>query len=225
MDYSNNLNQLQRDFLAAWFASTQDYFLTGGGALIGYYGSPRTTKDLDLFTLSKKAFSRANQLVHDVTDQIGATSLALNSSPYFKRFRIERDDEKTLVDIVEDLAPQVFPNKKTDSSGVVLDPLEEIAVNKVCAIVGRSEPRDFFDFHYLVTQGADPAAALASANLKDGGVDAESVVMVLQSVNWNTFRLPGQDGSAVADFFQNWLEDLTVQLHPKLGDAKAALEP
>jgi len=136
------------------------------------------------------------------------------TSPHFRRFRLQRGEESTLVDFVEDLAPQVFPQKTVRSDGVILDPAEEIAVNKVCAIVSRSEPRDFFDLHFLVTQGVDPEDALKLAAQKDGGVNAESLAMILHSLPWDSFRVPGLDASETAQFFRDWLERLTLRLYP-----------
>ena len=50
MDSSaDRLDPLQRDLIAAFFARTQRFFLTGGAALTGFYLHHRTTKDLDLF--------------------------------------------------------------------------------------------------------------------------------------------------------------------------------
>jgi hypothetical protein len=118
------------------------------------------------------------------------------------------------VDFVEDLAPQVFPEKVARPDGLRLDPAEEIAVNKVCAIVSRNEPRDFFDLHFLVQRGCDPDLALELANQKDGGVNAESMVMVLQSIPWDHFQIPGLEVKETARFFQGWLERLTLRLHP-----------
>lgn len=42
MDDSSQLTRLQSDFLVAWFERSGDFFLTGGGALSGFYGLPRT---------------------------------------------------------------------------------------------------------------------------------------------------------------------------------------
>ena len=47
----SRLTPLQRDLLDAFFAREQRLFLTGGGALAGFYLGHRTTEDLDLFTL------------------------------------------------------------------------------------------------------------------------------------------------------------------------------
>lgn len=209
-----SLSKLQQEFLQAWFQRGQDFFLTGGGALVGYYGLPRSTRDVDLFTTDSVAFSLATARLQDCCFQIEAVWEALLTSPHFRRFRLQRAEESTLVDLVEDLAPQVFKDKVKRDDGVILDPIEEIAVNKVCALVSRSEPRDFFDLSYLVEQGQDPDLALLRACHKDAGVTAETLVMVLGSMDWGRFAMPGQDVRATVAFYRRWLEQLTLGLLP-----------
>ena len=213
MAASSSLNPLQLDFLQAWFDRSSGFFLTGGGALIGFYGLQRTTQDLDLFTTSAEDFAQVADLFHDCCKDLCATGAAMITSPHFRRFRLEKGELVTLVDFVEDLAPQVFPEKNL-REGVILDPAEEILVNKVCAIVSRSEPRDFFDLHFLSTQGFDADEGLRLAPQKDGGVNAETLAMVLQSLPWDQFRIPGLETSETARFFKDWLERLTLGLHP-----------
>ncbi len=214
MGDSSRLTDLQSDFMDVWFGSSKDFFLTGGGALIGLYGLPRVTQDLDLFTTSAESFARVADRIRDCCSRLGAVEVALVTSPHFRRFRLERGDEVTLADFVEDLVPQICPEKVLLDSGWVVDRAEEIIVNKVCAIVGRGEPRDFYDFHFLVSQGYDPEVALNRAVLKDGGVTAESLAMVLQSVPWEQFRMRGLDTRETAAFFVSWLDRLTLRLYP-----------
>lgn len=214
MDESNRLTPLQRDFLKAWFERTDEFFLTGGGALCGFYGLPRFTQDIDLFTLPGDAFARVGDWFHDCCKALEASPTAMVTSTHFRRYRVQRETEVTLVDFVEDLAPQVCSEKRVRPDGIRLDPPDEIAVNKVCAMVSRSEPRDFYDFHYLVGQGQDPDVALKLASQKDAGVNAETLAMILQSVDWDRFLMPGLDVTDSARFFQGWLERLILELHP-----------
>ena len=62
------------------------------------------------------------------------------------------------------------------------DAIEEILANKICTLVGRAEVRDFWDVHALAQRGCDIDRALALANQKDGGVDAESLLYVLSEI-------------------------------------------
>lgn len=53
---------------------------------------------------------------------------------------------------------------------VIVDSLENIAVNKVTAILGRTEPKDFVDLHFILQAGYDFEDLLAKAQTKDLGV-------------------------------------------------------
>jgi hypothetical protein len=216
--YKERLSPLQKDFLNAWFRVTVDFFLTGGAVIVGFMGAPRITRDLDLFTTSKQAFEDAANLFESICHEINADSHVLRKAPYYCRYIIKRNDEEIVVDLVFDKAPQLFCEKEKSESGIVIDRAEEILVNKICSIVGRSEARDYFDIYFLWKQGYDVDRALEMAHLKDGGVDEESLLFVLSGINWDSFTLPGSDESTVEDirtFYKKWAEAISLRLFPK----------
>lgn len=213
---SNSLNSLQRDFLAEWFKQTPAYFLTGGAALVLGLGIPRITKDLDLFTVSEEAFDEAAATVRTVADAVGADCQSLRKSPSFQRYKLSRADEETLLDVVLDPVPQLYP-EKVRWEDLLLDRAEEILVNKVCAIVGRGEGRDFVDAYFLTTQGYDLQQALEQAQAKDGGVNETTMLYVLSDVNWDRYQVPGVDPQLVANtaqFFGSWRDQLARRVFP-----------
>lgn len=91
-------------------------------------------------------------------------------------------------------------------------------MNKLCAIVGCGEPRDFVDAFYLRQRGFDIELALQEARQKDSGVDVDSMLFVLSDVNWERFQAPGVDSELVkmtATYFRRWSEELALRLHPR----------
>lgn len=79
------------------------------------------------------------------------------------------------------------------SYDILIDTPEELAVNKICALVGRAEPRDLIDLHFIHTQGLNLDNAISQAKQKDGGVGTDTLLMALQGVspkqlNENTTR-------------------------------------
>ena len=82
---------------------------------------------------------------------------------------VVRGDETTLVDLVLDRAPQVVTSKAL--VGLVrLDPLREIAANKICALLDRFEARDLVDLERLLIEGIQLADAVGcSAQARWGG--------------------------------------------------------
>lgn len=175
------------------------------------------TKDLDLFTVSGNAFEEADADVRSVCQQISAQVEALRTAPHFRRYRVSRGEGRTLLDLVLDEVPQLFPDKLS-RQGILFDQPEEVLVNKICSIVGRGESRDFVDTYFLASLGLDRDAALARAYLKDGGVDAGTLLYVLSDINWDRFQAPGVEPAlvqATAVFFQEWMEQLAQATFPK----------
>ena len=211
------LSQIQLDFLTCWFEQTSDFFLTGGAALVVACEVPRITKDLDLFTASTEALQHVEKLVEHVARAIGADSTSLRTAPYFRRYKVSRFSATTLVDLVADPVSPIYPSKLKRGTFIV-DPPEEILVNKICAIVGRGEGRDFVDAYFLSSLGFDIEVALLAANQKDGGVDASSLLYVLSDIDWSRFQVPDIEPElvrATATFFDNWAESMARRLFPE----------
>jgi hypothetical protein len=204
--------------LSAFFSKTDDFFLTGGAALIGFYGISRLTNDLDLFTLDEDVFTHCDGLVRTAVKEVGADVSVLRAYPHFRRYHLQRGAEVLEIDLICEFAPQIVKGKSV-KDGVRIDSLEEIAVNKVCAIVGRSEVRDLWDLHQLIHRGYDLDTLIELANRKDGGVNPESVTFVLSGLNWTALqraadRVDLQGFDAVQSFFQNEAERLALKLLP-----------
>ncbi len=219
--YRQQLTPLQSDFLSAFFSNTDDFFLTGGAALIGFYGISRLTNDLDLFTLDEDAFAHSDSLVQSVVKLVRAEATVLRAYPHFRRYHLKRQEEVLELDLVCEFAPQVVAEKSL-RDGVRIDPLEEIAVNKVCTIVGRSEVRDLWDLYHLVARGYNLDTLIGLANRKDGGVTFESLAFVLSGLNWTALRRAADrvdlnDFESVAIFFQKESERLALKLLPPGG--------
>lgn len=106
----NRLNSLQREVLSAFFERESSFFLTGGAALAGYYLGHRATQDLDLFTTEDRMEEGVAALA-SVARAIGASLEALRTSPDFRRFLLRRESSAVVIDLVRDLAPQVYPDK------------------------------------------------------------------------------------------------------------------
>ena len=172
---------LQADLLVAFFALEQRFFLTGGAALAGFYLGHRSTEDLDLFGGPGLDLGEAVRQLEAAARQCGATLAALRTSPDFRRLLASRGDERCVVDLVVDRAPMVDTDKALFGA-VRVDTLREIAANKICALLGRSEPKDLVDLQALLGGGANLARALVDAEHKDAGVDPATLAWVLDQL-------------------------------------------
>lgn len=178
---------LKRDFLHAWFAKERRFFLTGGSALGLFYLDHRRSYDLDLFTGDDVPGNEVQSLVESVAKEIGTECRALRSAPGFHRFRLTRGEEKEVVDVVVDRAPQIDPEKV--SFGLIrVDTIREIIANKLTTLLSRAEMKDVVDLYFLEKAGHDLLAAIPDAQAKDGGWEPAVVAMLLDGLR--TAELP-----------------------------------
>ncbi len=179
---------LKRDFLRAWFAQEQRFFLTGGSALGLFYLDHRRSYDLDLFTSEEVDGKEVQNLVQRTATQIGADCAGLRTSPDFHRFRLTRGDEREVIDVVIDRAPQLDAIK-AHFGDIRVDTLREIIANKLTTLLSRSELKDVVDLYFLEQAGHDLLAAIPDAQSKDGGWEPAVVSMLLAGLH--VHELPG----------------------------------
>lgn len=187
----SRLTSLQRDLLLAFFKGEQRFFLTGGAALAGFYFGHRDTEDLDLFTVPGTDLTEAAQRFTAAAAEAGVEVVRTRSHPDFCRLTARRGAEATIVDLVVDRAPMVDPEKATFGS-VRVDTLREIAANKICTLISRSEIKDLTDLKQLVEAGVDLHQAFEDASRKEGSADPATLAWILDElVIGPTARLPG----------------------------------
>ena len=174
------LTAFQADVAKAFLDRAPGFFLTGGAVLAGWELKHRTTDDLDFFTDSDEAMSMADAAVRGAAADLGAVASVLVTTPDFRRFLLSQNDETVRVDVVRDRAPQL--RQKIIRDGLRMDPVEEIFVNKICALVSRSELRDLVDLHALEEKGLRVEEYIELAQKKDGGVTPATLAWLLGSL-------------------------------------------
>lgn len=175
------LTPLQHDVLEAVFAAGLGecgYYLTGGTALAEFYLNHRYSDDLDLFT-RKKALPVEDLRVAEVAfDQLGLDVTRQTQSDQFARFFLvaSGSSEGLKVELGRDVGAMMAPPLRLGP--VVVDSLEDIAVNKVCAILGREEPKDFCDLYFILTESTFTLDYLIGrAREKEGAFDGEDGIL------------------------------------------------
>jgi len=172
---------IKRDFLRTWFAQEQRFFLTGGSALGLFYLDHRRSYDLDLFTTEDVDGKEVQSLVLRTAKEMGAECQAIRSAPDFHRFKLTRGDEREIIDVVVDRAPQLDP-QKADFAGIRVDTLREMIANKLTTLLSRSELKDVVDLYFLEQAGHDLLASIPDAQTKDGGWEPAVVAMLLDGL-------------------------------------------
>jgi Nucleotidyl transferase AbiEii toxin, Type IV TA system len=163
------LTTFEHAFLLRLLSSIPGLYLSGGAALAVHLGHRRSL-DLDLFAADDAAFQAARASLPVVASELGARTEILTDSPAFRRVLLTGPHGETLrVDLVRETGDRAGP-PPGETGGLRIDPPEEIVVNKLCAILGRSEPRDLVDLFFLDQAGYPPLAALDNARRKDSGL-------------------------------------------------------
>lgn len=180
----SRLTPLQERVLEVVAAAGGDWTLTGGAALAGFYTGHRTTRDLDLFWRGRSEIAGVREEVLSLLRAAGLPVDVLQSGPSFVRLRVQDRAETLVVDLVAEPVAAVEPPREVSLSGrtLRLDSPHEILVNKLGALLQRSELRDLLDVEALLDSGLDLERALRDAPRKDGGFSPLSLIWILRGM-------------------------------------------
>jgi len=183
------LTPLQRDILEG-LAGEDSVYLSGAAALSAFYLRHRQSLDLDFFTADLPALERLARRLEAFALDRELDLEAVQTTPMFRRYRVSRGDEHTLVDLVfEPVQQLVAVADKPTADGVRYDALPDLVANKLTALLGRGDVKDLVDLYWLADSGVDVLASMADARLKDGGIEPGTLAWVMRSVALNPERL------------------------------------
>lgn len=138
---------------------------------MGFHTKHRETRDLDLFFHQQLTLGLtvpdATQLLVDA----GYTVRPLRSSATFAQLEVRDGPESIVVDLVADPTPIAEPASPVilDTATILVETPHQLLVNKLCALLSRSELRDLVDVRALLDAGGDLTRALADCPRQDGG--------------------------------------------------------
>lgn len=184
------LTSLQLNFLEGFFASDvgSAFFLTGGTALSAFHLHHRKSDDLDLFTLEALPLRETEVLIPQLANQLGCRIGQARRTEHFRQYFLESENNPPLkIDLVQDFGPQFGEHLRFNH--IVIDSLENIAANKITAILGRTEPKDFVDLAFILQAGYDFDELLVKAKQKDLGMEGFFLAGALLQVR-NLHYLP-----------------------------------
>lgn len=206
------LTSLQAAFLTRFFATDtgQLFFLTGGTALAAYHLHHRLSVDLDLFTLDDLTLRESNVLIPQLAADLGCRIGRARRTEHFRQFLLEPEAGESLqIDLVRDFGPQY--GEHIERGDIVVDSLENIGVNKLTAILGRTEPKDFVDLYFILHAGYDFDDLLAKAQEKDLGLQPFFMAGTLLQVR-NLRHLPATTPSLTLPELQDFIIPLANRL-------------
>jgi len=188
--------------------------LTGGGALVGFHLHHRATRDLDLFLHGQRTLEDYAARVSDRLQSQGLGVQSLQTGTSMHRLQVDEGGESVVLDLVAEPVPVVEPPLEVSLGNVSIrvDGRHEILVNKLCALIQRSELRDLVDVHRLLDSGGDLRRALEDAPRKDSGFSPLALA-------WSLKELP-MSAQAKAE---GWPEDRIESLEGFRNSFLAAL--
>ncbi len=176
MDYEA-LYSLQDRVLEAVFGDETQFYLTGGTCLHRFHANKRYSDDLDLFTSDNTLY---RDEVRRALDSIAQAGLEIQTSVDSRDFVRTFVDKRLKVDFVND---RVYRHgmPSVSSEGYRLDNLLNIFANKLCALIGRDEPKDVFDVCLLSQLDDAPSVGLLAIARRKCVIDLEELEYRLES--------------------------------------------
>jgi len=127
--------------IVAGLEEAEDFALAGGAALIARGDVQRQTRDLDFFGLTGKAVDRLLPAAERALRNAGLLVERVQVNAGFARLIVAGGDDRTELDLASDA--RLFPAEPGQPAPMLSG--EELAVDKVLAVFGRAEARDFVD--------------------------------------------------------------------------------
>ena len=119
-------------------------YVAGGVALNELLAGKRKSRDVDVFHDTEAAVAATWQRDRETLAAAGLGVAPVRERPAFIEARVRDDTETTLVQWVQDSAYRFFPLVEHETLGLTLHPFD-LATNKLLALVGRREVRDWID--------------------------------------------------------------------------------
>lgn len=158
---------------------TPDSYLAGGAALHIEPRSTRYSNDLDYFHDSEERVATSFADDRALLEKAGYEVEIVLNQPGFLRGIVARGGEGTKVEWAHDSAWRFLPPIKSRVAGYQLHPID-LAVNKLLALAGRDEPRDFLDVLEIHHKTLSLGALCWAAAGKDPGFTPTALLELLK---------------------------------------------
>lgn len=173
------LTNIQRDvcrLIARQRIASGESYVAGGAALNTLLEAPRISQDLDLFHDTAAALAATWDADRETLLAAGYDIAIVRERPAFVEAIVRRATESVILQWTHDSAFRFFPLVEHPELGLTLHPFD-LATNKVLALVGRVEARDWIDI-LQCDSAVQPLGYLAwAATGKDPGLAPDAVLL------------------------------------------------
>lgn len=213
------LTKLQEDVLLSFFSQPigKSYFLTGGTALSAFYFYHRESVDLDLFTFETIEIEPVKQVLEAIATKAHLSLDHRVATEGYHKFFLTGKDMELKIDLVRE--QKVHFGKFRIFGKVRVDSLENIGSNKITAIFGRTEAKDFIDLYFILQRKLFSFAKLfQDATKKDLGLTEFYLAhMILQVKNLKNFpkMLVPFNEDKMKNYFVSMANKLLLKAKPK----------
>lgn len=154
-------------------------YLAGGAALHFEPNSIRYSQDLDYFHDTEVKVAEAFAADSKLLEQEGIAVNIEMHQPGYIRIIAKSGSDATKIEWAHDSAWRFMPTQLIEGRGYTLHPID-LAINKVLALAGRDEPRDYLDVLHAHEQILPLPALVWAACGKDPGFTPNSLFELLQ---------------------------------------------
>jgi len=158
---------------------TPSSYLAGAAALNIKPNSKRYSNDLDFFHDSEKRVKESFDADKALLENEKYTVKTEIIFPSFIRAIASKENFSTKIEWVHDTAWRFLPVIKDPLVGYRLSPVD-LAINKILALVGRNEARDFLDTVYASKEILELGALIWAATGKDPGYNPNLLLTILK---------------------------------------------
>lgn len=125
----------------------EQFYLSGGTALAGFYLKHRYSEDLDFFSENEFEVSAINAFLGKIKTSLGITGVDYQQSFNRNLFFLHYGSEILKTEFT--YFPFTRAEQGNNQWGVSIDSLRDIAVNKLFSIYQRTTARDYIDLFFI----------------------------------------------------------------------------
>lgn len=199
----------------------KQFFLTGGTGLSAFYLAHRDSKDFDFFSIDPFDSQQLKVVIDEIAQLTGCEAVAKVTSDTYHEVYLENKQKGWVqrIDVVKE-QPKRF-GEIIEIDGVRVDSLENIGSNKIAAIFGRLEIKDYIDLYSILTNTKLTFEELFyMAKQKDLGLSEFYFANIVAGSNirdiqvWPRFHI-NFDKEKMFSFYEKLVEDLFLKIKPE----------
>ena len=174
--------------LAAQRKKAGESYVAGGVALNQLLAAPRQSRDIDLFHDSQEAVTATWRQDRALLVASGYAVEPIREAQSFIEARVSLGQERVIMQWARESAFRFFPLIEDDLMGLALHPFD-LATNKVLAMAGRLESRDWIDL-LSCDKRIQPLGYLVWASCgKDPGFNPSSLLAEISRAHYSQAEL------------------------------------